>query len=594
MKKIFRNLMAAAIATLAFTACEDVPAPYELPNPGGGEETYTYTGSGTSESPYTCADAIHFVQSLDGAESDAPVYIKGKVASITEEFTTQYGNGTFTISDDGSTANVFTAYRVKYLGNQKFTSKDTQIQVGDEVIICGNVVNFKGNTPETVQNTGFLYSLNGTTAGGGGNEPEGEAKGTGTLTDPFNAAAAIAYAKSVGDNESDKDVYIKGKVASITEQYSTQYGNATFTISDDGSSTGAFTVYRALYLGNKKYTSGDLLNEKDDVIIYGKVTCFKGNTPETVSGKAYLYSLNGKTEAAGGGDTPQSGDVGSLDAPKTVAEALTAIDALAEGATTDANYYVKGKVVKVATAAEDIGPNSSSGKNYKDINYYISDDGTDNKTIYVYRGKNLKNTDFTSADQLKVDDEVIVYGKLQKYKNTKTNEIVPEIAQGNYLVKTSNTAGGGEQPGGGQGGGEVSGNTISVDFSSLGLDNQQKPSTLTLSDGTTLTFDGGGNTNAPAYYNTGTALRMYPKNTMAINAGSKKIAAIEIVCDEYNGTLYNASGDITVNDSKMTVDGTSLKYTGPNASTATVANTSSTTGAASQLRMKTLKITYAQ
>jgi hypothetical protein len=123
MKKIFRNLMAAAIATLAFTACEDVPAPYELQNPGGGEETYTYTGSGTSESPYTCADAIHFVQSLDGAESDAPVYIKGKVASITEEFTTQYGNGTFTISDDGSTANVFTAYRVKYLGNQDFEFK---------------------------------------------------------------------------------------------------------------------------------------------------------------------------------------------------------------------------------------------------------------------------------------------------------------------------------------------------------------------------------------------------------------------------------------------------------------------------------------
>ena len=81
---------------------------------------------------------------------------------------------------------------------------------------------------------------------------------------------------------------------------------------------------------------------------------------------------------------------------------------------------------------------------------------------------------------------------------------------------------------------------------------------------------------------------------MAINAGSKKIAAIEIVCDEYQGTLYNASGDITVNDAKMTIDGTSLKYTGPNASTANVANTSSTTGAASQLRMKTLKITYAE
>ena len=166
------------------------------------------------------------------------------------------------------------------------------------------------------------------------------------------------------------------------------------------------------------------------------------------------------------------------------------------------------------------------------------------------------------------------------------------MAEGNYLVKTSNTSGGGTEPGGG--GGEVSGNAISVNFSSLGLSNQQKVSTLTLSDGTTLTFDGGGNSNSPAYYNTGTALRMYPKNTMTINAGSKKIAAIEIECNEYSGTVYNASGDITVNNTKMTIDGLNLKFAGPNASTANVANASTTTGAPSQLRMMTLKITYAE
>ena len=34
----------------------------------------------------------------------------------------------------------------------------------------------------------------------------------------------------------------------------------------------------------------------DDVIIYGKLMNYKGNTPETVANKSYLYSLNGKTE----------------------------------------------------------------------------------------------------------------------------------------------------------------------------------------------------------------------------------------------------------------------------------------------------------
>ena len=114
-------------------------------------------------------------------------------------------------------------------------------------------------------------------------------------------------------------------------------------------------------------------------------------------------------------------------------------------------------MAKISNAAGHIGTNSASGKNYKDINYYISDDGSENNTLYVYRGKNLDNSDFTSADQLQVGDEVIVYGKLQKYKNNTSGEIVPEMAQGNYLVKTNNTGGGGQGGGGEQGGGETAG-----------------------------------------------------------------------------------------------------------------------------------------
>ena len=32
-----------------------------------------------------------------------------------------------------------------------------------EVIICGKVVNYQGNTPETVANKSYIYSLNGKT-----------------------------------------------------------------------------------------------------------------------------------------------------------------------------------------------------------------------------------------------------------------------------------------------------------------------------------------------------------------------------------------------------------------------------------------------
>lgn len=313
MKKLFSKMMLVAMAVAAFTACEDVPEPYPIPEKGGQQggntEIEGATGTGTKDDPFNAAAALKKGKELASGEETADYYyIKGKVVSVKEEFTTQYGNGTFYISSEGTSTNQFYAYRVNYLGNKKFANGDTQIKVDDEVVVCGIITNYNG-TVETAQNKGFLYELNGVNKGGepgGGVKPDdGQATGDGTLENPFNAVAAIAYCKQVGDTESPKDVYIKGKVVKITEQYGTQYGNATFTISDDGTdATTAFTVYRALYLGNQKYTSGDLLNEKDDVIVCGRVTNYRGNTPETAQGKAYLYSLNGKTES---GDTPGPG-----------------------------------------------------------------------------------------------------------------------------------------------------------------------------------------------------------------------------------------------------------------------------------------------
>lgn len=578
--------MALAIAALTFTACEDVPEPYPTPTVGPKAEV-TYEGNGTLESPYTVADAINYAKSFNQAESDKEVYIKGYITSITEEYSTQFGNGTFVMSDAKEGGNTFTFYRGLYLGNQRYSSGKTQIKVGDEVIVYGKVVNFRGNTPETVQGSAFLYSLNGVTEGGG-DEPAGEAKGTGTLDDPFNAAAAIAYAKEVGDQESDKDVYIKGKVASITEQYGTQFGNATFAVSDDGTTAGAFTIYRALYLGNKKYTAGDLLKEGDDVIICGKVTNFKGNTPETVQGKAYLYSLNGKTEGGGGGggDTP-SGDAkgsGTESDPYNAIAAIKYVQGLGADVESEKDIYVTGIISSIKY---------TYSSQYGTATYSISVDGKTANEFTVYGSYYLNNQPWKDGDtQIQLGDEVVVCGKVVNYGGN-----TPEFAnKKNWLVsiKSNGGGGGGDTPGGGQGG-EVSGNTITVAASSFGLENQAKLNTLTLTDGTTLTFNGGGNSNTPAFYTAGNGtIRMYPKNSFTINAGSKKIAAIEIVCNEYSGTLYNASGNITVEGNKMTVDGSSLKASGINASSATVSNTSEGSGASTQLRMETLKITYAE
>lgn len=268
-------------------------------NGGGGsdDEPGTAEGDGSLENPYNVTAVNALAASLSSNETyDKDIYIKGVITSIKEQYNTTYGNGTFYIGETATSSTTFYIYRALYLGNAKFTSGDTEVKVGDEVVICGKICNYTsdyGTTLETVQNQSYLYSLNGKTIDGGGDEPStGEAKGDGTLANPYNCVAANAYASSLEDNaKSDKDVYIKGKIVSIKEAFSTTYGNSTFYISDDGTSTNQFYVFRTLYLGNVKYTSGDLPQVGDEVIICGKVTNYYGNTPETVQNESYIYSL---------------------------------------------------------------------------------------------------------------------------------------------------------------------------------------------------------------------------------------------------------------------------------------------------------------
>ena len=89
------------------------------------------------------------------------------MSSIKEEYGTQYGNGTFYISDDGTSNNQFYVFRALYLNNEKYTEGKEQLHVGDEVVVYGSVTNYMGNTPETVQGDAYLYSLKCNYTGGG-------------------------------------------------------------------------------------------------------------------------------------------------------------------------------------------------------------------------------------------------------------------------------------------------------------------------------------------------------------------------------------------------------------------------------------------
>ena len=287
----------------------------------GGGTTDEAKGTGTLEDPYNPAGAVNAVKDLTWTsttdyQTTDNVYVKGKISKIADKGTFTdggtYGNASFYITETGeATGTEFYAFRILYLNNKKFASGQTDIKVGDEVVIYGKLMNYRGNTPETATGC-YLYSLNGVTGGGdnpgGGDEP----KGTGTLEDPYNPAGAVNAVKDLTwtsntDYQTTDNVYVKGKISKIADKGTFTdggtYGNASFYISENGEETGTqFYAFRILYLKNEKFAAGQTdIKKGDDVVILGKLMNYKGNTPETVSGAAYLYSLNGKTEDDGNG-----------------------------------------------------------------------------------------------------------------------------------------------------------------------------------------------------------------------------------------------------------------------------------------------------
>ena len=283
-----------------------------------------------------------------------------------------------------------------------------------------------------------------------------EPTGSGTLEDPYNVAAALDYVNGLAaDAESPQDIYIKGKVVSVNTNYNEsepQFGNAVFYISDDGTSAKQFYVYRALYLGNKKYTSGTTLAKGDEVIICGKVVNYKGTTPETVQSKAFLYSRKGVTEGGGSGDAVEGKGSGTLDDPFNPVGATKYASSLPADQDSEKDIYVKGKISRIDTDKNGVAQNFDNGT-FGNASFYISEDGSENGEFYVFRTLYLGNKKWVAGagDIVKVGDEVIVCGKVVNYKGN-----TPETsANKSFLYSLNGKTKRDDDGGGGSGGGET-------------------------------------------------------------------------------------------------------------------------------------------
>ena len=94
---------------------------------------------GGKNNPYTVAEARG---AIDAGTGVTGVYARGIVSKIVTAYNSQYGNISYNISDDGSeTADQLLAYRGKSFNGDSFTSAD-DIQVGDVVVVYGDLIKF--------------------------------------------------------------------------------------------------------------------------------------------------------------------------------------------------------------------------------------------------------------------------------------------------------------------------------------------------------------------------------------------------------------------------------------------------------------------
>ena len=93
--------------------------------------------------------------------------------------------------------------------------------------------------------------------------------------------------------------------------------------------------------------------------------------------------------------------------PETAYTVATALELIAAGEGLDAKVYVKGQITSIKEVSASFG----------NATYDISDDATAANKLTVFRGYFYDNKHFTSNDQIKVGNVVVVYGKLVNYNN---------------------------------------------------------------------------------------------------------------------------------------------------------------------------------
>ena len=186
------------------------------------------------------------------------------------------------------------------------------------------------------------------------------------------------------------------------------------------------TASRTVTIGSEDNLFPTLTNSHNLAVKYSSddpdVAAIDATTGEitlVMAGKANItaeFEGNDEYEAAKVSYELTVKDVPSVDlknTPETAYTVAKALELIAAGEGLEVNVYVKGQITNIKEVETE---------KYGNATYDISDDATAANKLTVFRGYFYDKGKFTSSDQIKVGDVVVVYGKLVLYNN-KTSQV---------------------------------------------------------------------------------------------------------------------------------------------------------------------------
>ena len=228
---------------------------------------------------------------------------------------------------------------------------------------------------------------------------KGEAKEYETLT----------VAQFLTKKDTGTEYILKGTISDVAKSSSGSYWGLTLT-DDTGSIACPFIENWDDYP----------LKNGDKISIRGKYSYYEDKEQDQLANGTII-----EYEAV---ESPK-GDpkgTGTLEDPFNASAANAKCAEIGSTASSEA-YYVKGKIVTI----------SEISTKYGNATFYISDNGKSTEEQFcVYQVYYLNGDKFTSSDQLKVGDEVIVKGKLINYGGN-----TPELNKGGQIVSINGTTG---------------------------------------------------------------------------------------------------------------------------------------------------------